>query len=148
MNAPVARSLSVSLSGSSRVSTRGDVAVLQPVAAPRSGWHNMPPLNPPSYYIPNYKQRPVPAQRRNLAGDHPLSRSASTSSLDSLDSSSRNLRPVSRLTNEGGSFLPQVREDFKLHNRVRDSMRTYATRHPFLVKAGRYAGGGLAGLGA
>ena len=69
MNAPVARSPSASLSASSRDSTRGDVAVPQPVAAPRSGWHDMPPLDPPNYYILNYKQRPVPVQRRNLAGD-------------------------------------------------------------------------------
>ena len=108
----------------------------------------MPPLDPPYYYIPNYKHRPVPVQRRNLAGDRPLSRSSSTSSLDSLDSSSGVSRPATRLTNEGGSFLPQVREDFKLHNRVGDSMRTFAARHPFLTKAGGYAGTGLAGLGA
>ena len=29
-----------------------------------------------------------------------------------------------------------------------DSMRTFAERHPFLVNAGKFAGGGLAGLGA
>ena len=51
MNAPVARS-SPSGSVSSKVSTRGEVAVPQPIAAPRSGWHDMPPLDPPNYYIP------------------------------------------------------------------------------------------------
>ena len=143
------RSPSVSsLSGSSRVPTRGELAVPQPVPAPRSGWHSMPPLEPPNYFIPNYKQHPLPQQRRNLAGDRPLSRSSSTSSLDSLDSSVGDIRAASRLTNEGGSFLPQVREDFKLHNRVGDSMRTFAERHPYWTKAGRYAGTGLAGLGA
>ena len=143
------RSLSMSsLSGSSRVLTRGELAVPQPVAAPRSGWHPMPPLEPPNYFIPNYKQRPVTQQRRNLAGDRPLSRSSSTSSLDSLDSSLGDVRSASCMTNEGGSFLPQVREDFKLHNRVGDSMRTFSQRHPYWTKAGRYAGTGLAGLGA
>ena len=58
------------------------------------------------------------------------------------------VRSASRMTNEGGSFLPQVREDFKLHNRVGDSMRTFSQRHPYRTKAGRYAGTGLAGLGA
>ena len=101
MNAPLAGSPSASLSGSSRISTRGELAVPQPVVAPRSGWHNMPPLDPPNYYIPKYKQRPAPVQRRNLAGDQPLTRSSSTSSLDSLDSSAGGLRPVSQLTNEG-----------------------------------------------
>ena len=143
------RSPSVSsLSGSSGVPTRGALAVPQPVPAPRSGWHPMPPLETPNYFIPNYKQRPVPQQRRNLAGDRPLSRSSSTSSLDSMDSSGGNVRAASRLTNKGGSFLPQVREDFKLHNRVGDSMRTFAERHPYWTKAGKYAGTGLAGLGA
>ena len=149
LNSQLERSPSVSsLSGSSRVPTRGELAVPQPVAAPRSGWHPMPPLEPPSYFIPNYKQRPVPQQRRNLVGDRPLTRSSSTSSLDSLDSSVGDVRSASRMTNEGGSFLPQVREDFKLHNRVGDSMRTFAQRHPYWTKAGRYAGAGLAGLGA
>ncbi len=149
---PIQRSPSVSslasLPGSSGVPTRGAIAVPRPVPAPRSGWHPMPPLEPPNYFIPNYKQRPVPQQRRNLAGDRPLSRSSSTSSLDSLDSSFGDVRSASRITNEGGSFLPQVREDFKLHNRVGDAMRTFSERHPYWTKAGKYAGTGLAGLGA
>ena len=148
MNSQLDRSPSASSSGSLRIPTREAPAVPQPVPAPRSGWHPMPPLEPPNYYIPNYKQRPVPQQRRNLAGDRPLSRSSSTSSLDSLDTSVGSSRPSSAMTNEGGSFLPQVREDFKLHNRVGDSMRTFAERHPYWTKAGRYAGTGLAGLGA
>ena len=146
MNAPVARSSS-SVSGSSKVSTRGEVAVPQPVATPHSGWHDMPPWNQSHYYIPSVKDRPIRA-RRNLPGDRALTRSASSTSLNSLDSSSANSRPGSQLSNEGGSFLPQVREDFKLHNRLGDLMRTFSPRHPYLVKAGRYVGGGLAGLGA
>ena len=148
LNSQLDRSPSLSPSGTSRISASGVPAVPQPVPAPRSGWHPMPPLDPPNYYIPNYKQRPVPQQRRNLAGDRPLTRSSSTSSLASLDTSFGESRSSSRMTNEGGSFLPQVREDFKLHNRVGDSMRTFAERHPYWTKAGRYAGTGLAGLGA
>ena len=147
MNSPVVRTPS-SGSLSSPGSTGRGAVVPQPVPAPRSGWHPMPPLDPPNYFIPKYKDRPVPVQRRNLAGDRPLSRSSSTSSLNSLDTSIDSSRPATRLTNEGGSFLPQVREDFKLHNRVGDSMRKYAERHPFLTKVGGYAGTGLAGLGA
>ena len=175
MNSPLARpssssaarlpsgSTSGSASGSSRISTRGQVAVpqsvvpqpvvpqpigLPPVPAPRSGWRDMPPLDPPSYYIHDFKKRPSPAVRRNLAGDRPLTRSYSSTSLDSLDSSPGNSRSPSRLTNEGGTFLPQVREDFKLHNRVGDSMRTFESRHPYWTKAGKYVGTGVAGLGA
>ena len=145
---PLDKSSSPSLSGSSKVSTRGEVAVPQPVAAPRSGWQDMPPVDLPQYFIPKYKQRPVATQQRNLAGDRPLSRSSSTSSLESLDSSAGTSRSASRGTNEGGSFLPQVREDFKLHNRVGDVMRNYASQHPFITKAGKWAGTGLAFLGA
>ena len=150
-----------SLAGSSRTLTRGEVAVPQPVSPPRSGWqplpqvepprsgwHPMPPLETPQYFIPRYKQRPASQQRQNLAGDRPLTRSHSTSSLESIDPSSGGSRSPSRITNEGGSFLPTVREDFKLHNRLGDSMRTFADRHPYVVKAGAYAGTGIAGLGA
>ena len=167
VNNPVGGSPTSSLAGSSRISTRGEVAVPQPLAVPqpgspprsgwqplpqieppRTGWHPMPPLETPQYFIPRYKKRPASQQRQNLAGDRPLSRSSSTSSLDSLDPSSGSSRTSSRMTNEGGSFLPTVREDFKLHNRLGDSMRTFSERHPYLVKAGAYAGTGIAGLGA
>ena len=87
--------------------------------------------------------------RRNLIGDQPLTRSSSVTSLDSSVSSRvRDSRPSSRLTNEQGSFLPQVREDFKVHNRVGDAYRIYKEKHPYKVKAGKYVGGGIAALGS
>ena len=43
--------------------------------------------------------------------------------------------------------MPQVREDFKLHNRVGDAMRRYQKKHPFRVKAGAVVGGGVVALG-
>ena len=142
----------LSLAGSSRTLTGGGLALPQPVVPqpgspprsgwkplpqvepPRTGWHPMPPLETPQYYIPKYKQRPASQQRQNLAGDRPLTRSSSTSSLESIDPSSGSSRSSSRMTNEGGSFLPTVREDFKLHNRLGDSARTFADRHPFWSK--------------
>ena len=51
-------------------------------------------------------------------------------------------RPSSRLTNQ------QVREDFKIHNRVGDAYRIYKETHPYKVKAGKYVGGGIAALGS
>ena len=45
-------------------------AVPQPASSPKSGWHDMPPLEPPYAYSPK-GYRPVPA-RRNLIGDQPF----------------------------------------------------------------------------
>ena len=116
-------------------------------SAPRSGWHDMPPLEPPYAYSPR-GYRPVPA-RRNLIGDQALTRSNSITSLDSsVSSGMTDSRPPTRLTNEQGSFLPQVREDFKVHNRVGDAYRIYKEKHPYKVKAGKYVGGGIAALGS
>ena len=145
MNPSMTRSSSsVSLPETSQ--TRSRPVVPQPGTAPQSGWRDMPPLEPPYAYHPR-GARPVPARRTHIEGQ-PIQRAPSTSSLDSLSSESR---PPSRFsasaTNEGGSFLPQLREDFKLHNRVGDSFRTFQDRHPYLVKAGKYVGGGIAALG-
>ena len=121
--------------------------VPQPASPPRSGWHDMPLLEPPYAFLPK-GYRPVPT-RRNLIGDQPLTRSNSVTSLDSsIGSRTSDSRPPSRITNEQGSFLPQVREDFKIHIRVGDAYQIYKEKHPYKIKAGKYVGGGIAVLGS
>ena len=110
-----------SASSSSRLSQVRDVAVPQPMGQPKQGWFDMPPVNPShAYALSGY--RPIPG-RRNLFMEQPLTRTSSSLSLDS--SMTRSSKPGSRpqLTNKQGSFMPQVREDFKLHNRVGNAMR-------------------------
>ena len=154
MNPSMAKSSS-SVSSSFQTAPGREVSVSRPISPavpqlaspPKSGWHDMPPLEPPYAFSPK-GYRPVPA-RRNLIGDQPLTRSNSVTSLDSIiGSRTSDSRPPSRITNEQGSFLPQVREDFKVHNRVRDAYRIYKEKHPYKIKAGKYNGGGIAALGS
>ena len=99
-----------SSSSSSRLSQVRDVAVPQPMGQPRQGWFDMPPLNPPYAYSPSTGCRPIPA-KRNPFTDRPLTRTSSSTLLDSGVSKTSNPLLKPQVTNEQGSFMPQVRKD-------------------------------------